>query len=61
MKVITETRRTWWRLLQKHVVPNGRLLQKHVVPDEVDEGYTETRRTCEGYYRNTFTETRSVH
>jgi hypothetical protein len=60
MKVITETRRTWWRLLQKHVVP--------------DEGYyrntsylmkviTETRRTWwrllqkhavpdEGYYRN---------
>jgi hypothetical protein len=42
MKVITETRRTWWRLLQKRVVP--------------DEGYyrntsylmkviTETRRT----------------
>jgi hypothetical protein len=61
MKVITETRRIWWRLLQKHVVP--------------DEGYyrnmsylmkviTETRRTWwrllqksvvpdEGYYRNT--------
>ena len=61
MKVITETRRTRWRLLQKHVV--------------LDEGYyrntsyqmkviTETRRTrCrllqkhvvpdEGYYRNT--------
>jgi hypothetical protein len=61
MKVITETRRTWWRLLQKHVVP--------------DEGYyrntsylmkaiTEKRRTWwrllqkhvlpdEGYYRNT--------
>ena len=40
MKVITETRRTWWRLLQKHVVPDneGRtfmviFIRYDVVPD----------------------------
>ena len=40
MKVILETRRTWWRLLQKHVVP--------------DEGYYRNRSyLMEGYNRNT--------
>ena len=38
-KVILGTRRTWWRLLQKHVVPNdeGTLLQKRRVSDEYSQ------------------------
>ena len=60
MKVITEARRTWWWLLQKHVYlmkvitetcRTWSLLQKHVVPDE---GYS--RNTS--YMMKVITETR---